>query len=303
VLFFNFVFRNLFGVCFFFLFRLPPPVFTADRCCMSGAPPEDGDGAEGRAPKRSRLNVFGELEKLYDAGLMAQKETHEQEMQALRVQTKETHEQEMQALREEVQKVVMENNKLRAQLQKRGGPVAVSNGSAVSSYEGKRGWMIYYCAALALTKDKVEDALPGLERIETVRLLHPNDQPSYVSLLYFKDPEARSELFGMLCEIIRSKICLVVHMSLECTSVPTYVGDKRPYFMSIVVVEMRGMGPDKEKILRYFRDWQKRGPYAWEKNEAPRFPFGTVYDAEHALSDGCGGPRSARAVALASLGN
>ena len=76
---------------------------------MSGAPPEDGDDAEGRAPKRSKLNMFGKLGELYDAGLQAQKEAHEQEMQALR----EAHKQEVQALNAEIQA-------LHAQPKKRG---------------------------------------------------------------------------------------------------------------------------------------------------------------------------------------
>jgi hypothetical protein len=248
---------------------------------MSGAPPEDGDDAEGRAPKRGRLDMFGELGKLYDAGLMAQKETHEQEMQALRAQ-KETLEQDVQRLNAHIHtyhdhgwQVARENDKLREQLQKRGGPVAVSNGSSVSrasSDEYKRVWMIYYFAAHELTTDKVEDMGLGLERIETVRLIctSPIDQPSCFSLLYFKNPQSCSGLYNMLDEIIRSK--MVLHLSVECMSV--YSG--KLDFLSLRMVEMRGAGPDKEKILRHFRDWQKRGPVMWNKGEEPRFPFSTV---------------------------
>jgi regulator of replication initiation timing len=244
---------------------------------MSGAPPEDGD-AEGRAPKRGRLNIFGELGKLYDAGLQAQKETHEQEMQALR----EAHKQEVQKLNAHIgtyydhgSQMAMENKKLREQLQKRGGSVAVSTNSAVayaSLDEPKQVWMIYYQAAHELTKDGVDDAWPGfgLERMELVRLtcMAPSDPPSYVSLLYFKDPQCRYWLHGMLYEIIRSKKFAVVNMFLECTCI-----SEKPYFLSIEVVEMRGVGLSKEKILRHLRDWQKQGPYVWTKNEAPRFPF------------------------------
>jgi hypothetical protein len=272
---------------------------------MSGAPPDDGD-AEGRAPKRGRLNIFGELGKLYDDGLQAQKETHEQEMQALREAHKqevETREQEMQALREahkqEVQKketyeqkvqtlnaevhmrfehslqVAIENQKLREQLQKRGAPVAVSSGLAVpnaSFDEPKRVWMIYYDTSRELTMDVVETAWPasGLERIETVRVscTVPPDTQSYVSLFCFKDPQLRWSLCQILYVIFRfnrSKI----RVSVECTRV--YSGT--PEFLSIRTVEMWGVGPNKEKILRHLRDWQKQGPYVWTKNEAPRFPF------------------------------
>jgi hypothetical protein len=227
---------------------------------MSGAPPEDGD-AEGRAPKRGRLNIFGELGKLYDAELQAQKETHEQEMQALR----EAHKQEVQKLNAEIH---------------RGGPASVSNGSAVpqaSSEVRKRVWMIKYDAAHVMTMDRFE--VPGyvgfLERIENIHMsfLHPNGRESYVSLLYFKDPHCFDYVDLFCAALIRSKIFPLVSLSLELTC--AYAS--RLNFLSVEEVEKWGVGPNKEKILLRLLAWGKRGPCMWKKGEQPLFPFKQVH--------------------------
>jgi hypothetical protein len=247
--FFYFVFQNLFGVVFFLFFR-PPPVFTTDNCFMNGAPPEDGD-AEGRAPKRGRLNMFGELGKLYDAGLQAQKEAHEQEMQALR----EAHKQEVQKLNAKIQA-------LHAQPKKRGGPASVSCGSAVHPEEPKRLWMIKYDAAHVMTMDRLDriefpEDLGVLEGIDTIHLSCPytTGRESYVSVLYFKDP-LRFEYMELFCDyLFRSKLFPLVRLWLEFTC----VGGSRFHFLGIQQVEMWGVGPNKQKILCRLRAWEKRG--------------------------------------------
>jgi hypothetical protein len=279
--FFYFVFQNLFGVSFFSSFFKPPPVFTTDNCFMSGAPPEDGD-AEGRAPKRGRLDAdgyFAEMGKLCDAKLQSQKEAHEQELQALRDEMgklcdaklqsqKEAHEQEMRALRDEMILRIRHTDQL--VLEKKGMGVAVA-GAAIDHGDEVH-FMFMYQGNHELVASTFEHTFlgPVLKGMLTVRLMcHLIGGPArFVSLLTLTQDVGNECVPYELRSLMRRGVVTYDYVAVESSD---------PYgehnFLTMDTVETWALGPGKERILRYMRAWKQRGPFMWKKGEGPLFPF------------------------------